>query len=121
MSEQAVVQQKGLRALDVLEQKDLIRAGNEWIRSVNLENELMGHPAVREAAVIAVAHPQHGEKPLAAVALKEGLKSVLCVTQRVLRLSPPSFDELALGGRLGLPGLQVKLIHAIDEPVHERQ
>jgi acyl-CoA synthetase (AMP-forming)/AMP-acid ligase II len=51
--------------------KDLIRAGNEWISSVNLENELMGHPAVREAAVIAVAHPEHGEKPLAVVALKE--------------------------------------------------
>jgi fatty-acyl-CoA synthase len=52
--------------------KDLIRAGNEWISSVNLENELMGHPAVREAAVIAVTHPVHGEKPLAVVALKEG-------------------------------------------------
>jgi fatty-acyl-CoA synthase len=50
--------------------KDLIRSGDEWISSVNLENELMGHPAVREAAVIAVAHPEYGERPLAVVALK---------------------------------------------------
>jgi fatty-acyl-CoA synthase len=55
--------------------KDLIRAGNEWISSVNLENELMGHPAVREAAVIAVAHAEHGEKPLAVVALKDSAPS----------------------------------------------
>jgi fatty-acyl-CoA synthase len=51
--------------------KDLIRSGDDWISSVNLENELLGHPAVREAAVIAVPHPVHGEKPLAAVALKQ--------------------------------------------------
>jgi len=51
--------------------KDLIRSGNEWISSVNLENELMGHPAVKEAAVIAVAHHEAGEKQLALVALKE--------------------------------------------------
>jgi fatty-acyl-CoA synthase len=50
--------------------KDLIRSGDDWISSVNLENELLGHPSVREAAVIAVPHPVYGEKPLAAVALK---------------------------------------------------
>jgi fatty-acyl-CoA synthase len=52
--------------------KDLIKSGGEWISSVALENALMGHPAVAEAAVFAVAHPKWQERPLAAVVLKEG-------------------------------------------------
>jgi fatty-acyl-CoA synthase len=52
--------------------KDLVKAGDEWISSVDLENTLMGHPAVQEAAVIAVAHPHDQERPLAAVVLKDG-------------------------------------------------
>ncbi|HVZ37017.1 MAG TPA: fatty acid--CoA ligase, partial [Polyangiaceae bacterium] len=50
--------------------KDLVKSGGEWISSVELENALMGHPAVREAAVIAVPHPKWGERPLAVVVLK---------------------------------------------------
>ena len=49
---------------------DLIKSGGEWIASQELENALMGHPAVREAAVIGVAHPKWSERPLAAVVLK---------------------------------------------------
>ena len=52
--------------------KDLVKSGGEWISSVALENELMGHPAVAEAAVIAVSHPKWQERPLAVVVLKEG-------------------------------------------------
>lgn len=52
--------------------KDLIKSGGEWISSVDLENELMGHPCVREAAVIGVAHPKWQERPLAVVVVKEG-------------------------------------------------
>ncbi len=52
--------------------KDLIKSGGEWISSVALENALMGHPAVAEAAVVAVAHAKWQERPLAAVVLKEG-------------------------------------------------
>ncbi len=52
--------------------KDLIKSGGEWISSVDLENELMGHPAVREAAVIGVAHPKWQERPLAVVVVKDG-------------------------------------------------
>ena len=52
--------------------KDLIRSGGEWISSVALENALMGHPAVAEAAVVAIAHPRWGERPLAVVVLKTG-------------------------------------------------
>jgi fatty-acyl-CoA synthase len=52
--------------------KDLVKSGGEWISSVDLENTLMGHPAVKEAAVIGVPHPKWQERPLAAVVLKEG-------------------------------------------------
>jgi len=52
--------------------KDLIKSGGEWISSVDLENELMGHPSVREAAVIGVVHPKWQERPLAVVVVKEG-------------------------------------------------
>ncbi|MEE8586629.1 MAG: AMP-binding protein, partial [Acidobacteriota bacterium] len=52
--------------------KDLVKSGGEWISSVDLENSLMGHPAVQEAAVIAVPHPKWQERPLAVVVLKKG-------------------------------------------------
>jgi fatty-acyl-CoA synthase len=52
--------------------KDLVKSGGEWISSVDLENTLMGHPAVKEACVIAVPHPKWQERPLAAVVLKDG-------------------------------------------------
>jgi fatty-acyl-CoA synthase len=55
--------------------KDLIKSGGEWISSVELENALMGHPAVKEAAVIAAAHPKWGERPLACVVLREGSRA----------------------------------------------
>jgi fatty-acyl-CoA synthase len=47
--------------------KDLVKSGGEWISSVALENEIMAHPSVREAAVIAVADERWGERPLACV------------------------------------------------------
>ncbi len=52
--------------------KDLIKSGGEWISSVDLENALMTHEAVFEAAVIAIPHEQWQERPLACVVLKEG-------------------------------------------------
>ena len=52
--------------------KDLIKSGGEWISSVDLENALMGHPAVKEAAVIALPHPKWAERPVACVVLKDG-------------------------------------------------
>ncbi len=55
--------------------KDLIKSGGEWISSVDLENAIMGHPAVQEAAVIAVAHPKWSERPLAVIVLKPGTKA----------------------------------------------
>ena len=52
--------------------KDLIKSGGEWISSVDLENALMGHPSVKEAAVIALPHAKWGERPMACVVLREG-------------------------------------------------
>ncbi len=52
--------------------KDVIKSGGEWISSVDLENALMAHPAVAEAAVIAIPDAKWDERPLAAVVLREG-------------------------------------------------
>jgi len=54
--------------------KDLIKSGGEWISSVDLENALVGHPAVKEAAVVAIRHPKWQERPLACVVLKDGAR-----------------------------------------------
>ena len=55
--------------------KDLVKSGGEWISSVDLENMLMGHPAVKEACVVGVPHPRWQERPLAAVVLREGAQA----------------------------------------------
>ena len=52
--------------------KDLIKSGGEWISSVDVENALVAHPAVREAAVIGVPHPKWQERPVAVLVLKDG-------------------------------------------------
>ena len=52
--------------------KDLVKSGGEWISSVELENEIMAHPAVREAAVIGVPDDKWGERPLACVVPEDG-------------------------------------------------
>ena len=50
--------------------KDLVKSGGEWISSIDLENALVGHPAVAEACVVAVPHPKWAERPLACVVLR---------------------------------------------------
>jgi fatty-acyl-CoA synthase len=54
--------------------KDLVKSGGEWISSVDLENTLMGHPAVKEAAVVGIPHPKWQERPFAAIVLNDGAK-----------------------------------------------
>ncbi len=51
--------------------KDVIKSGGEWISSVALENALMSHPCVLEAAVFAGRHPKWAERPIAAIVLKK--------------------------------------------------
>jgi fatty-acyl-CoA synthase len=52
--------------------KDVIKTGGEWISSVELENLIMGHPLVLEAAVIGLPHPRWQERPLACVVPRPG-------------------------------------------------
>ena len=61
--------------------KDVIKSGGEWISSVELENHLMGHPAVSAAAVVAVPDERWQERPMAAVVVKSGAQ----VTAQELR------------------------------------
>ena len=57
--------------------KDLIKSGGEWISSVDLENALMAHPAIAEAAVIAIPDEKWSERPLACIAFKPGQGAAL--------------------------------------------
>jgi fatty-acyl-CoA synthase len=74
--------------------KDVIKSGGEWISSVELENQLMAHPAVAEATVIGVPDPRWDERPLACVVRKEGASVTAdellgFLSQRVPRLWLP--------------------------------
>jgi fatty-acyl-CoA synthase len=53
----------------------MVKSGGEWISSIALENALMTHPAVREAAVVAVLDERWGERPLACVVLAPGAEA----------------------------------------------
>jgi fatty-acyl-CoA synthase len=55
--------------------KDVIKSGGEWISSVALENALMSHPCVLEAAVFAGRHPKWAERPIAAIVLKKDMQA----------------------------------------------
>jgi len=56
--------------------KDVIKSGGEWISSIDIENVLVSHPGVLEAAVIGIPHPKWDERPLALIVLREGFESV---------------------------------------------
>jgi fatty-acyl-CoA synthase len=57
--------------------KDLIKSGGEWISSVDLENAIMAHPSVAEAAVIAIPDEKWSERPLACVVIRAGQAGVV--------------------------------------------
>jgi fatty-acyl-CoA synthase len=64
--------------------KDVIKSGGEWISSVALENHLMAHAAVMEAAVVGVPDPRWDERPLACVVVKQGQAVTLDELQQFL-------------------------------------
>ncbi|MFG1783334.1 long-chain fatty acid--CoA ligase [Rhodococcus oryzae] len=64
--------------------KDIIKSGGEWISSVDLENAVMGHPSVAEAAVIGVPDEKWDERPLVAVVLREGTTTTVAELQQFL-------------------------------------
>ena len=65
--------------------KDLIKSGGEWISSVDLENQIMAHPSVAEAAVIAIPHPKWMERPLAVVVPKPDIQVTSAELMEYLR------------------------------------
>jgi fatty-acyl-CoA synthase len=75
--------------------KDLVKSGGEWISSVDLENAIMSHPKVLEAAVIAVPHPRWQERPLACVVPKPEFKESL-TKDEVLEHIRPRFASWSL-------------------------
>jgi len=70
---------------------DMIKSGGEWIASQELENALMGHPAVREAAVVGVPHPKWSERPLAVYVLKPGATASVDELRAHLAATFPKF------------------------------
>ena len=70
--------------------KDLIKSGGEWISSVDLENALMAHPAVAEAAVIAIPDARWDERPLAVVVLRDGQQAGRRCCARTSSATSPS-------------------------------
>ncbi|WP_431035070.1 long-chain fatty acid--CoA ligase [Streptomyces sp. P6-2-1] len=110
--------------------KDVVKSGGEWISSVALENEIMAHPDVAEAAVIAVPDEKWGERPLATVVLKEGatagpaeLRAFLAervakwqlperwsVIESVPKTSVGKFDKKVLRARYAEDGLDVTVL-----------
>ncbi|MGM9988433.1 MAG: long-chain fatty acid--CoA ligase [Bacillaceae bacterium] len=72
--------------------KDLIKSGGEWISSVDLENALMAHEGVFEAAVIAVPHEVWQERPLACVVLKDEAKGAI-TSEQLKQFIEPHFAK----------------------------
>ena len=72
---------------------DLIKSGGEWIATQELENALMGHGAVREAAVIGVPHEKWSERPLAVIVLKDG---AACTPEDLRGFLAPKFPKFWL-------------------------
>ena len=77
--------------------KDVIKSGGEWISSVALENALMGHPAIAEAAVIAVPDEKWDERPLAVCVLREGQRGD---GRRAARVPRGAVREVVAPGRV---------------------
>ncbi|WP_019055037.1 long-chain fatty acid--CoA ligase [Streptomyces prunicolor] len=111
--------------------KDVIKSGGEWISSVELENALMSHPDVAEAAVVAVPDEKWGERPLATVVLREGaaadfvalqahlasngiarwqLPERWAVIAEVPKTSVGKFDKKVLRGRFAEGALKVERV-----------
>jgi fatty-acyl-CoA synthase len=80
--------------------KDVIKSGGEWISSVELENELMAHQHVAEAAVIGVADPKWGERPVACVVLGPGTEPTMDTKGELLAFLQPRVPKWWLPDRI---------------------
>ena len=76
--------------------KDVIKSGGEWISSIDVENAMMAHPDVAEAAVIGLPHPKWDERPLLIVVKKEGRDPQ---SAELLNFPHRQAGEMAIAGR----------------------
>ena len=90
--------------------KDVIKTGGEWISSLELEDLILKHPAVAEAAVVGVPDPKWGERPLALVVAKPGQE----VEAAVIRAWLQDFAERGVISKWGIPD-QVLLVEVIPK------
>ncbi|HME24782.1 MAG TPA: fatty acid--CoA ligase [Acetobacteraceae bacterium] len=90
--------------------KDVIKTGGEWVSSLEIEDILSQHPAVSEAAVVAVPDQRWGERPLALVVLKAG--SVEAATAQQLREHVGHYADKGLISKYAVPDT-IRLIDAI--------
>lgn len=110
--------------------KDVIKSGGEWISSVDLENVIMSHPQVVEAAVVGVPDQRWDERPLACVVLEAGatltpedlsafiadkvvkwwMPERWCFISEVPKTSVGKFDKKVLRARYGDGDLEVHKI-----------
>ncbi len=110
--------------------KDVIKSGGEWISSVELENELMSHPDVVEAAVIAKPDPRWAERPLCCVVLRDSsetgaaellehlrprvarwwLPDEFAFVEEIPKTSVGKFDKKVLRGRLADDSLEGRVL-----------
>ncbi|MFC4075714.1 long-chain fatty acid--CoA ligase [Salinithrix halophila] len=105
--------------------KDLIKSGGEWISSVDLENALMAHEAVYEAAVVAVPHEKWQERPVACVVLKDGFKGQVSKEEILDFLRPQVAkwwlpDEIVFMDELPKTSVGKFLKRALREQLQER-
>jgi fatty-acyl-CoA synthase len=90
--------------------KDVIKSGGEWISSLQLEDLILRHPGVAEAAVIGVADPKWGERPLALVVAKPGQE----VSEALLRRQLQAFAAQGVIPRYGVPE-RIVLVEALPK------
>ena len=90
--------------------KDVIKTGGEWISSLDLEDLISRHAAVREVAVVGVADPQWGERPFALLVVREGAS----IDARELKEHLKPFVELGHINKWAIPS-QIALVTEIPK------
>jgi fatty-acyl-CoA synthase len=108
--------------------KDVIKSGGEWISSVELENAIMAHPKIMEAAVIGLAHPKWDERPVAYAVPKPEFKGnvtqeevLAFLRERVAKWWLPDeirfIDEVP---KTSVGKFDKKVLRSTAEPIHEK-
>jgi fatty-acyl-CoA synthase len=105
--------------------KDLIKSGGEWISSVDLENALMAHEGIFEAAVVAVPSEQWQERPVACVVLKDEIKESV-TKEEIYEFLKPQFakwwlpDEILFLDEIPKTSVGKFLKRALREEIKEK-